>query len=132
MKPRTQFARLKLGINERGFDHAGSITDHVDRAARRVGGRPVPELNIGPGCEASVAAAVTPGRDAGACKRDEFTARDKLKQEWPVFLGRGKVELRGADQSRRHAELCRTPHLPGNGHRRPKAPSGRRREKNGK
>jgi hypothetical protein len=58
---------------------------HVALAADRV-----PALNIGPGCEASVAAAVTPGRDAGACKRDEFTARDKLKQEWPRFTAEEK------------------------------------------
>lgn len=55
----------------------------------------VPQLNIGPGCEASVAAAVTPGRDAGACKRDEFTARDKLKKEWPGFTTEEKSSCVG-------------------------------------
>ena len=51
----------------------------------------VPELNIEPGCKAAVAAAVTPNRDASACKRDELAARDKLKQDWAKYTSGQKT-----------------------------------------
>ena len=51
----------------------------------------VPELNIEPGCKAAAAAAVTPNRDASACKRDELGARDKLKQDWAKYTSGQKT-----------------------------------------
>ena len=43
----------------------------------------IPQLNFEPSCRA--AAATSQDRNADACKRDEMTARDKLKQDWTKY-----------------------------------------------
>ena len=53
---------------------------HLVLAADRM-----PEFNIDPACRPAARAAVAPNRDADACKRDELTARDKLKSQWGQY-----------------------------------------------
>lgn len=90
MKLGTRFARWKMGIDS-GVSTMPALlpimltVSHIALAADRV-----PDFNIGPGCEAAASAAVTPGRDSGACQHDEFSARDKLKTEWPRFTAEEK------------------------------------------
>jgi hypothetical protein len=53
---------------------------HIVLAADRV-----PEFNIDPSCRAAAEAAVAPGRNSDACKRDELVARSKLNDQWGQF-----------------------------------------------
>ena len=57
------------------------VASQVTLAADRM-----PEFHIDPVCRAAAEAAVAPDRDAGACKRDELTARDKLRDQWGQFI----------------------------------------------
>ncbi len=43
----------------------------------------IPQLNFEPSCRA--AASTSQDRNAEACKRDELTARDKLKEQWGQY-----------------------------------------------
>lgn len=45
----------------------------------------IPRFDIGPSCKAAAIAAVTSSRDETACKSDENTALDKLKQDWSQY-----------------------------------------------
>ncbi len=45
----------------------------------------IPQLNFEPSCRAAAEASTSQDRNADACKRDELTARDKLKEQWGQY-----------------------------------------------
>jgi len=45
----------------------------------------MPKFDIERTCAPAAAAAVSPGRDASACQRDEQDARSKLEKDWSQF-----------------------------------------------
>ena len=54
-----------------------------------------PKLNVGPSCDAAARGAVSLGRNAEACMRDERDAQDQLTNNWSQYSRAHKTQCVG-------------------------------------
>jgi len=55
----------------------------------------IPNFNVERTCRPASVAAVSPGRDASACQRDEQDARSKLEKEWDQYTAAQRSKCSG-------------------------------------
>jgi hypothetical protein len=106
--PELTCAFVFLSVAERGETMPAFLPIILVASQVRLAADRMPEFHIDTICRAAAEAAVAPDRDAGACKRDELTAHDKLRDQWGQFTTSQKtrcVSLTRLDGNPSYVEL---------------------------